>query len=166
MSLYNKRKTVSELLKFVLKLACIFIIFFLLTHFVFGIHRFSDNNMFPNVKDGDLVITYKLEKPSFNDVITYKDASGKLSCARVIGMPNETVSIENNRVFINGAAISETIPYDTPEGKMNRSVTVQENELFILNDYRVNIQDSRTYGPIEQKDMDGVVIFILRRRNF
>lgn len=44
-------------------------------------------------------------------------------------------------------------PYRVPEG-----------HVFVLGDYRTNATDSRDFGPIPMKQVEGKVITILRRR--
>ena len=46
-----------------------------------------------------------------------------------------------------------TFPYTVPEGTV-----------FVLNDYRDDIQDSRVYGSIPMKQTRGKIVLVLRRR--
>ena len=44
--------------------------------------------------------------------------------------------------------------------------TVEEGKAFILNDYREDTDDSRIFGAVDMKDIDGPFLFTLRRRGF
>lgn len=43
---------------------------------------------------------------------------------------------------------------------------LKDDEYFVLNDYRSNDKDSRTYGVVKKCDMKGKLLFLLRRRSF
>ena len=44
--------------------------------------------------------------------------------------------------------------------------TVEEGKAFILNDYREDTLDSRSFGAVDLSDIDGPLILSLRRRGF
>jgi len=77
---------------------------------------------------------------------------------RVIGMPGETVSIQNNSVYINGIAIGGS--HGTAPGDDN-VWTLREDEYFILGDNRTDSIDSRSYGAVSSDKIRGKVIFQL-----
>jgi signal peptidase I len=55
-------------------------------------------------------------------------------------------------------------PTEPQEGDVTYPYTVDEGSYFVLCDYRTISFDSRTYGAISKKDLDGKVITLLRRR--
>ena len=59
----------KRLFKLAGKLAILVAVFAAIFHFVFGIHYLRGNYMFPALRDGDLVMTYKLEEAVKNDEI-------------------------------------------------------------------------------------------------
>jgi len=77
---------------------------------------------------------------------------------RVIGMPGETVSIQNNSVYINGIAIGGS--HGTAPGGDNVWI-LREDEYFILGDNRTGSIDSRSYGAVSSDKIRGKVIFQL-----
>ena len=84
---------------------------------------------------------------------------------RVIGLPGETVEIDNGVVMIyndenpEGRVLDESAYL--PEGrKTNGSVKVEvgDNEYYVLGDNRPASSDSRTFGPIDKESVIGKVL--------
>lgn len=44
--------------------------------------------------------------------------------------------------------------------------TVEEGRAFVLNDYREDTDDSRSFGAVSLNDIEGPLIFSMRRRGF
>jgi signal peptidase I len=76
------------------------------------------------------------------------------------------VDIKDDCITVNGYGIfEETVYSTTAEGSsVTYPYTVPDNSVFVLNDFRSDPEDSRTYGAIPRSDVEGEVIFILRRR--
>lgn len=145
------------------------VILWVLLTFVFGITVLRGNYMFPALRDGDLVITYKLQKPLSSQVVAYKiDKTTRIG--RIVAMSGDVVEItESGELIVNGSRISEEIFYATsPKGSaVTYPYTVPDESVFVLNDYRtLEDPDSRIMGAIKNSDLKGVVSFVLRRRGF
>lgn len=137
----------------------------LFTH-VFLITQASGSAMFPAVKDGDLIIGFRLERDyAKNDVVVYT-ADGKTRIGRIAARGDDVVTLDDSgTLLVNGTAQSGEILYPTyaKEG-MEYPYRVPEGEVFILGDYRTQTEDSRDFGSIPLEDVQGKVITILRRR--
>ena len=78
---------------------------------------------------------------------------------RVIGIPGDKVVIRDGKVFVNGEEEtgsylhSETYPVNGQEW------TVGEGQLFVLGDNREVSRDSREFGLIDSKSVEGTVVF-------
>ena len=85
---------------------------------------------------------------------------------RVIAAEGDSVDILSDYVTVNGYGIFEDTLYPTTsEGaSITFPYTVSENCVFVLNDYRSDISDSRTFGAIRLDDVQGKVVFVMRRR--
>ena len=125
--------------------------------------------MHPAVNDGDLVVSLKLQRPFLNAAVLYRH-DGKMRAGRVIGLPGNVIDIsEKGELYVNNAIASEDIFYPTykAEGSaVSFPYTVEEGKAFILNDHREDTDDSRTFGAVDMKDIDGPFLFTLRRRGF
>lgn len=82
---------------------------------------------------------------------------------RVVGLPGETIAIEDGTVIVNGEPLDE--PYlDARYTKRlvhMAPYTLEEDEYFVLGDNRDNSNDSRRVGAIRQSDLVGVVKYVV-----
>ena len=133
---------------------------------VFLIARVTGNEMFPAVKDGDLVLAFRLQQNyEKNDLISYKN-DGRRRIGRVIAQENDSVKMDDSgQLLVNAAIQSGEIMYPSyPRDTLEYPYEVPEGHLFILGDYRTQAKDSRDFGAIPKKEIEGKVITILRRR--
>lgn len=133
---------------------------------VFLITQASGMDMFPAIKDGDLMIGFRLQQNyQKNDLITYK-VDGVRNVGRILGRENDVVTIDQDGTLrVNGTVQEGEIMYPThPKEGIQYPYKVSEDSFFILGDYRTQAKDSRDYGSIPKGDVEGKVITILRRR--
>ena len=87
---------------------------------VFLLTQASGNSMFPAVKDGDLLIGYRLQGTyAKNDVVLYEQ-DGKLRVGRILGRENDLIALDDSgTLIVNGSAQSGEILYPTyrPRGQ-------------------------------------------------
>ena len=157
------------IISLVIKIAVIVLAVWLIFAFVLGVSINYGNNMHPAVNDGDLVISLKLQRPYLNAVVLYRH-DGETRTGRVVGLPGNIIDIsEHGELLINNAIASEDIYYPTYKAE-NSTVsfpyTVEEGKAFILNDYREDTLDSRSFGAVDLSDIDGPLILSMRRRGF
>ena len=166
----RKKKTTSRLfLEFLIKITVIAAAVWALLTFVIGITIHYGNNMYPAIRDGDLVISYRLQKPYLNAAVLY-ERNGEICAGRIVGMQGNEINIaENGQLTVNGVAPAEEIFYATyrpEEDSFTYPFTVGEGQVFILNDFRSDQADSRKFGTVEMKNVQGPVLLVIRRRGF
>ena len=145
-------------------------------------HRVSGVSMSPTFENNDRIFVAKGKVPSRLDIVTFspKDKPKDSYVKRVVGMPGDTIWLEENKLFINhqlkeGAQtpISNTDKraIDLPDGtiKVNVSVDVMnqlsglskipKDQYFLLGDNRNHSTDSRMMGFIDAKQIEGVVSY-------
>lgn len=106
---------IRRFIKLMIKLAILAGVFILMFKYVFGIHYLRGNYMFPALKDGDLILTYKLEDPVKNDVVLY-DMNGEERLGRIVGYAGDTIAFSvDGELMVNGCVASEEIFYPTTE---------------------------------------------------
>ena len=163
----RKKSAGKALLGLIVKLAVVAAVVWAAMTFVFGAYRLSGNNMYPMLKDGDLCVTYKLDDYRSDDVVAYR-VNGRIRFGRIIARAGDTVDGDQQGVLVNGMYPSEEVFYPTQmlETGLELPITLGEGECMVLNDYREDLSDSRTYGVIDEDELEGKVIFIFRRRGF
>ena len=166
----KKKKTTKQLVIGVLiKIAAIVLVVWGLFTFVLGITIHYGNNMHPMVRDGDLVITLRLQKPFINAAVMYRH-DGRTTVGRVIAMEGSVVDItKNGTITVNGNAPSEEVFYPTypADGSdIKYPYTVPEGKVFILNDFREDTNDSRSFGAVDTGELKGTLLLTMRRRGF
>ena len=166
----KKKKTTLELfLGFLLKLAVIAAAVWAVLAFVLGVTIHYGNNMFPALRDGDLIVAYRLQRPYLNAAVLYRH-DGELRMGRVVGMPGNEVNVtEDGLLTINGTAPAEEVFYPTypaEAAELTYPYTVGNGQVFILNDFRSDTNDSRSFGAVDMQDVIGPVLLTIRRRGF
>jgi signal peptidase I len=157
----------ETVLRFIMKLAAVVLVVWAIFTFVFGIRQVSGETMYPRLRDGDLILYYRLEQDyAIDDVVAFQ-INGYDRVARIVAQGGDVVELNTEGTLkINGNVEQEEIFYATyPEsGDVTYPYTVPEGSYFVLCDFRTASDDSRTFGAIPQSDLDGKVITILRRR--
>ncbi|MFD0704266.1 signal peptidase I [Alloscardovia venturai] len=137
--------------------------------FLFGVVRYNDNGMSPAVKDGDLVVYYRLDKRyKVGDIFAYH-YDKKMRVARVVATSGDTVNITDKGLIVNGAVQQEDNIYtDTLLYRkgVKFPLKVPQGQVFALGDNRESAVDGRVFGPIPSQRTDGKVVMLMRRRNF
>ena len=115
-------------------------------------------SMEPNVTDGDV---FRIEEVPLSDLkrgdLVVIENKGNLLLKRLIGLPGETVSIQNGIIFINGSAFEE--PYEVvPSTDSWKEVKLDDDSIFVLGDNRPDSLDSRLLGPIKSDALKGKAI--------
>jgi len=151
-----------------LKIAVIAMITVVLFTFIYGFHYNSEPGMNPAVKDGDLILFYRLSKDYNARDLALVYFQGEVQVRRVVAKAGDTVDITEQGLIINGALQLETEIYEATELFLDGPdfpMTIGPDEVFVLADSRENAADSRLYGAIHKEDTLGKVITIMRRRN-
>lgn len=164
----TKKKKLGPLAKLLIKIAILTIIVVIVLTWILGLHRMTGNNMFPFVKDGDLCIVYKLDDYTTGDVVLYRNDEGKMKLGRITAVGGQSVDFPQEGGYtVDGYQPSEEITYQTfgADG-VKYPIDVGDDEVFIMNDFRSDTDDSRQSGGVKKSDIDGKLLFLIRRRGF
>jgi signal peptidase I len=130
-------------------------------------HKVDGSSMYPNFEDKEYILTdkisYRRGTPQRGDVVVFHAPPPFDSdfIKRVIGLPGETVKVENGKVFINDKQLAESyLPnnYLTSEKSFLRDgvpYTIPEGYYMVFGDNRSYSSDSREWGPISIKAIVG-----------
>lgn len=159
----------KALLRLLLKLGLLAAIGWALLSFVLGVFVVHSNDMYPALRDGDLLITYRIAAPARGEVVAYT-VNGERRFGRVAGVAGDVIAMDaEGHYTVNGGVPYETIFYDTrsdPDSGIVYPYTVPAGTVFVLNDLRDNFGDSRRFGAIPLPDTDGSAALQLRRRGW
>lgn len=157
------RRGYGELLRRMLILA---VLGWLLLTQVFLITQLSGNDMFPALKDGDLIIAFRLQEEYAKDDVVVYQWEGKLRIGRIAARETDVVTLDDSgTMLVNGTVQSGEVIYPSyaKEG-LEYPYTVPDGCVFIMGDNRNQCEDSRDFGPVPMESLRGKVITILRRR--
>lgn len=146
-----------------------FIISFLISHFLFFNVTVVGQSMEPTYYEDDKLfasaLAYEIEEPERFDVAIINTQYGYCLIKRVIGLPGETIQIDNNgNIYINGEILEENYGAETIEDPgiaAGSGITLADDEYFVLGDNRNHSSDSRieVFGPIKIDQIMGKVKF-------
>ncbi len=157
----------EDIFQLLLKIVLIILAVILVFTFMYGMARINDVSMKPAIKDGDLVMYYRLDKRFVSGDIAVFKKDGRTTTGRVVAVAGDTVDITKDGLTINGATqISQDIYFDTTQFQngVDFPITVGEGQIFVLGDNRPEASDSRIYGCINIKDVKGKAIAVIRTR--
>ena len=147
----KKKRRVREAIDFILYLAVVAGICYVIVTFVGQRTVVSGTSMIPTLQDGDNLITdkisYRFRDPERYDIIVLRvESQHENFIKRVIGLPGETVQIVGGRVYINGELLESDVYGNElmiSAGRASQPITLGENEYFVLGDNRNGSADSR-----------------------
>lgn len=166
----NKRQLIRTLGSYAVSILIVVILGYSLVNFGWQTLRIVGQSMEPTLQSGDLVIVNKVQylfgEPKRFDMVAFKLREGDNSyynVKRVIGLPGETVTIQDGYVFIDGVVLTG-LPFDekiSTEGLALDGVTLGKGEYFVLGDNVNNSEDSRfaNMGNILENEILGKVSY-------
>ena len=161
----KKKRTRDLVIEFCLKIGITALLITVLLVWVVGIYIVHTNSAYPMLKDGDLCVVFRLASLNSGDAVVYQQGS-EVRFGRIVAIPGDTVDLSDDTLTVNGYGVFEDAVYPTTgEGAgITFPYTVPEGAYFILNDYRPDILDSRSFGAIQRDAVKGKIVFVMRRR--
>lgn len=146
-----KKNYVKEILPyFIIIVVVVFIKVFIVSPI-----RVNGASMNPTLNNKDIMlldeISYRFNDIQRFDIVVVKKDSEYL-IKRVIGLPGEEISYQDDKLYINGKYLKED--YKRKE-TMDFTTKLGKDEYFIMGDNRVNSTDSRILGPVTRDEIMG-----------
>ena len=166
----KKKRQQRRLKELIIKTIILIVGVVLLLSVVFSVHVMHGNEMYPSIRDGDLVISLRLVRTYMADHVFEYKYDGQTHYGRIVAIAGDRIEFDGNGYYkINGSTPSEDQFYQTLPDNSSGIVfpyIVPEDSVFILSDYRIQSEDSRVFGAIPIKDLVGEVVLQFRRRGF
>jgi signal peptidase I len=150
----------SALREFVETVLFTLLIYFLVRHFLFENYKVVGHSMDLTLHDDQYLVvnklTYRLHEPQRGDIIVFRDPrnSERKLIKRVIGLPGETLEIQQGQVSVDGEQLAE--PYIQAPGRYSIPPTlVPADHYFVLGDNRNNSSDSHNWGALPRDEIIG-----------
>jgi len=163
----KKRSPMGPLQTFFLNALLIVTAVWLLCGFVLGFTAVPNGDMSPNLKAGDLLIYYQLNRQFVAQDVVVLEKNDTVYVGRVVAKGGDTVEITDaGSLVINGNTMIESNIYNQTvryEGFVTYPLTLREGEYFVLADIRSSGEDSRYYGAVSESEILGKVITVIRR---
>ncbi len=147
----------------------IFVVIYL---FLFQPHQVRGNSMLDNYHNGEYLLTNKLtyhfKDIQRGDVVVFKAPKNEDYdyIKRIIGLPGETIKIENGSVFINNQRLDESFylsnDIQTQAGLFiseGENISIPQEEYFVIGDNRGASSDSRIWGTVPEENIIGKAWF-------
>ena len=174
----SNRRSLGCLLEIVETLVLTLVIYLLIHNFVAQPFEVEQDSMVPTILEHEYILIDKLS-PRFSDydrgdIVVFNpppgyEQGGVPFIKRVIGLPGDTVSLQNGRVFVapaGGAPVpllepyvreidNRTAPTQPRDAEGTSEWTVPEGHYFVMGDNRPDSQDSRFFGPITRDSIVG-----------
>lgn len=167
-----------DLIRNIIILSVIVVIIACLRIFIFTPYGITAKDANHFLKDRDIVIANKNKKIKRDDFVLY-EVDGKEYVGRVVGLGNDSVVYMDDVLYLNNKIKSEDyltkdkekyLAKATNTGYFTHDFTIQTltksntniipaKSYLILNDNRQNMEDSRKFGLIAEKQIKGVISF-------
>lgn len=166
----KKKRLKKRIIRLISKTLILIVGIILLVTVFFSVHLVRGNGMYPSLRDGDLVITYRLVNQYMSDHVWAYKYEGETYFGRIVGVQGDVIEMTGDGYYrINGNVPYEDQFYDTQPSTakgIQYPYTVPSDHVFLLGDYRLQAEDSRVFGAIPTKDLIGEIVLQFRRRGF
>ncbi|MHC5215739.1 signal peptidase I [Enterococcus sp. LJL128] len=173
----RKKQQIIEVIKF---LGPVTVMAFIVFMFIFKTspHVVDGDSMKPTLLSGDKVIVKRTKTPDRYEIITFDPPvdSDYQYVKRVIGMPGDSIWIDGADLFINQSGnVPAEVPLNAanelPDGTIKVALSskaleqfeglekIPDDFYFVLGDNRNNSSDSREFGLVSGRAIEGVVSF-------
>jgi len=153
-------KYLKELLPYLITI----IVVVLIRSFIITPVKVDGTSMVPTLIDNQVLLLEKFDHnyQRFDIVVLYYNDERLVK--RVIGLPGETVSYKNNKLYINNKEVKEDfIDVNTRDFELSDigETIIPEGKYFVVGDNRGSSTDSRIIGLISKEDIHGKIVFSL-----
>ncbi len=139
--------------------------------FLFQPHQVDGRSMEPNFHNAEYILTdkisYRIHAPNRGDVVVFHSPQDERVdfIKRIIGVPGDTVKVEDGYVYLNGKKLEE--PYLNDPGAVlsgrfmreGMTIDVPAGQYLVMGDNRNHSSDSREWGLVTTGGIVGRAFF-------
>jgi signal peptidase I len=163
----KKQVILKEILMYTIVVLAAVVLATLIRVFIFEPFIVPSPSMDPTLKVGDKVIinkiAYRVGSIERGDIVAFHSPlEEKDLVKRAVAVEGDEITLTSEgEIYINGERIIESyIPADQAVSYINQTVTLREDEVFVMGDNRNNSFDSRYFGAIPEEDVFGEFMVI------
>ncbi len=128
----------------------------ILQHFFF-IGDVPSKSMEPAIKGNSYIFVRKSKNIKRQDIVIFRHKNRNL-VKRCIGIPKDKITVkQNGNVYVNDVLLKENYIKESYSITDEISVTLKNDEYWVMGDNRNHSTDSRTFGPIKLSDIVGKI---------
>jgi signal peptidase I len=157
-----RKKSGGALEYLIILLVSFALVFGFVRPFVMEAFWIPSGSMIPTLEIGDRVLVnkfiYRFTEPNRGDIIVFEsvDNPDEDLIKRVVALPGDTVAVRRGHLLLNGERQRE--PYlnkKLPDRSFYAKTKVRKGHVFVMGDNRGNSADSRVFGPLPKKNIEG-----------
>jgi signal peptidase I len=155
-----------RLVREVIETVVLTLLMFMVIRFAVQNFNIEGTSMEPSLHNQELILvdkwTYLFRPPARGDVVVFIAPPNPSQdyIKRVIGLPGDTITIQNTTVIVDGVTLNETYVDPRNQGNMYdykniRNMVIPPNDYFVLGDNRRGSSDSRDWGLVPKQNIIG-----------
>ncbi|MEI8131504.1 MAG: signal peptidase I [Leptolinea sp.] len=161
----SRRSQIFAIIREIIQTLLLAIVLYFMIDFVVARVRVENVSMKPTLLPGEFLLvnklTYKFSGMSRGDIVVfhYPPQPSEDYIKRLIGLPGDTVEINNGKILVNKQPLTE--PYIMANPTYKGEWQVPSGSIFVLGDNRNSSSDSHIWGfvPIENIMGKAIVIY-------
>jgi signal peptidase I len=139
----------NEIAKTVLLWTCICAAIFIIFSYILTLNQIPSGSMENTIMTGDLLIGTRYDRTDISryDIVVFipPDKPDEFYIKRVIGLPGETILVENGKVYADGVLLDDSFIAEDMEIKASQTFEVPDGCYFMMGDNRNHSLDSRLW---------------------
>lgn len=146
------RSFLKILIPYIVVLAIVLILF----NYVLMLNYIPSGSMEPTIMTGDILVStrYDADEIERYDIVVFKAVDEDVYyIKRVIGLPGETITVENGSVYADGVELDSSYINGVMDGSGDGIYIVPEDGYFVMGDNRNNSNDSRFWGSVPSENI-------------
>jgi signal peptidase I len=128
--------------------------------------KVEGTSMMPGLEDQERIFVnkfvYRWEPIARGDIVVfrYPRDTSKSFIKRVIAVAGDHVRIDSGQVYVNDQPVEEDyVPSDYADARSYPEIIIPVNTFFVLGDHRTMSDDSRDFGPVNERFIYGKAVF-------